>query len=289
MLIFQTRWQNWKKLMPELPEVETIRCALLSKLKGKVIIKASVKNGSRLLRDTVSAATLKKKLIKQRIKDIKRRGKYLILEFSSGDFLVVHLGMTGVIYTIDNDQASPTHTHLRAEFKGFSLVLSDPRTFGRLFYVKKDGLNNLPALNKLGPEPLEKEFTRQIFRENLKNRKAPIKAVLLDQKAVSGLGNIYCDEALFRSAIHPLKKACDLSVHEIKKLHQEVRAVLKESIACQGCTIRDYQWDQGKSGGFAKKLRIYGKEDKTCLTCHSKILRSTVAGRSTFYCPNCQK
>ncbi len=274
--------------MPELPEVETIRCALQPKVVGKLIEKAVIRRGSRLMRDTVSAGTLKKRIEGRRVDAVGRRGKYLLFELSGGECLVIHLGMTGKLYVVGKDEDSPEHTHLRLELGGSSLVLSDPRTFGRVMVAKTGEKEKLPALARLGPEPLGKEFTDEALAAGLKGRKAALKGLLLDQSIVAGVGSIYADEACFLARVSPLRPGGELAGTEIKALRQAIVKVLETGIANQGCTIRDYEWDQGKSGGFARLLKAYGREGQTCKRCGEKIIRKVVAGRGASYCPGCQ-
>jgi len=274
--------------MPELPEVETIRRCLLPKVAGKRIESLRVKRGSRLLRDTVSAAALKKSLQAETIESVGRRGKHLIFALSSGKFFVVHLGMTGAVYVTGKGQKSPPHTHLRFEFKDFSMVMVDARTFGRVLLVNSGELARHPALSKLGPEPLDPAFSSDILFAGLSNRKTSLKAALLDQKSVAGLGNIYVDEACFCAGVFQGRMACSLSREEAKKLWRCIRSVIRESLRQKGCTIRDYRWDAGRSGGFAKRLKVYGREGLACPRCKDAIKRTVVAGRGTFFCPSCQ-
>ena len=275
--------------VPELPEVETIRCCLLDQVVGEEIHKVRVRRGSRLLRDTVSAGELRKRLQGARIEALGRRGKYLIAALSTGDFLVLHLGMTGRLYTVNKGEKSPAHTHLRFSLGEDDLILVDPRTFGRVLLIAAGGLESHPAIRRLGPEPLDDEFSVEHIKYFLSRRQTSLKALLLGQGLCAGVGNIYADEACFRAGITPLRRAMSLSDVEIRALRKGVRQVIRESIQCKGTTIRDYQWDAGKSGGFASRLRVYGREGRPCRRCGEPVRRETAAGRSTFYCARCQK
>ena len=150
-------------------------------------------------------------------------------------------------------------------------------------------LDEVPGLRMLGPEPLDEAFTSLVLAAGLAGRKAPLKSLLLSQKPVAGLGNIYADEACFRSKINPLRLAGSLKPAEVVALHRAIREVLRESISCKGTTIRDYRWDQGKSGEFACRLQVYGHTGEKCPRCGKKILRAVLGGRSTHYCAGCQK
>ncbi len=256
---------------------------------GLEIEEVWVKKGSRLLRDTVSAGEFKRRLRKARIEALGRRGKYLIAALSSGEFLLLHLGMTGQLYTVARGAKAPAHTHLRFFLGDDDLLLVDPRTFGRALLVAAGGLPSHPALLRLGPEPLDDGFSAAHVKKYLARRNTSLKAVLLGQGLAAGVGNIYADEACFRAGILPLKKAMSLGDAEVRALRKGVRQVIRESIRCKGTTIRDYRWDAGKSGGFAKRLRVYGREGEPCRRCGRPIRRETAAGRSTFFCATCQK
>ena len=275
--------------MPELPEVETIRCALVKKVIGQRIHRVRVRKDSRLLRDTVSSGTIKRRLTGKGIEAIGRRGKYLVFALDSGDFLVIHLGMTGCLYIADAEIKPPLHQHLRLELDDTDLVLVDPRTFGRILFIPAGRLEFHRVISRLGPEPLDHDFSAKTLGSVLSRRGAPLKAVLLDQSAIAGLGNIYADEVCFRAKVSPLRPANSLSASEVKALHSSIQRVLRQAIAKKGTTIRDYQWEAGRSGGFLDKLKVYGREGRTCPRCQNRIKRVVVAGRSTCFCPQCQK
>jgi formamidopyrimidine-DNA glycosylase len=275
--------------MPELPEVETIRALLAGKVRGQTIAAVAARAGDRVFRDTVPAAKLKRALTGRRIEGLGRRGKYLLFALDSGDFLVIHLGMTGALYLLKPAEAGPRHTHLRLALDRADLVFVDPRTFGRVMIAPAGRLDELPGLRRLGPEPLDDSFTSLVLAAGLKGRKAPLKSLLLSQKPVAGLGNIYADEACFRARVNPLRPAGALRPPEVVALHRAIREVLRESISCKGTTIRDYRWDQGRSGEFACRLQVYGHTDGKCPRCGKKIQRATLAGRSTHFCAGCQK
>ena len=201
--------------------------------------------------------------------------------------------MTGALYLIKPGETAPAHTHLRLVLDpahgGADLVFVDPRTFGRVMLVPAGKLDELPALRSLGPEPLDDSFTPEVLADGLTGRKAPLKTLLLSQKPVAGLGNIYADEVCFRAKINPLRPAGSLRPAEVIALHQAIREVLAESISCKGTTIRDYRWDQGKSGEFACRLQVYGHAGEKCPRCGKTIGRVVLGGRSTHFCGWCQK
>lgn len=275
--------------MPELPEVETVRALLAGKVSGKTIREVKARAGGRVFRDTVPVPRLRRALAGRRIEGLGRRGKYLLFALDSGDFLVIHLGMTGVLYLIGPGEAAPAHTHLRLGLGEADLVFADPRTFGRVMLAPAGRLDEIPGLRDLGPEPLDAAFTAEVLAAGLKGRKTPLKSLLLAQKAVAGLGNIYADEASFRARVNPLRHAGTLRPAEVEALHRSIREVLAESISCRGTTIRDYRWDQGKSGEFACRLQVYGRAGEPCPRCGKAIKRTVLGGRSTHYCGGCQK
>ncbi len=276
--------------MPELPEVETIRRCLEDDIKGETIEDVWIKRGSRLFRDTVGDAALKRALSGRKITRLDRRGKYLVMGLDSGSALVVHLGMSGGLYLIEKENSVPDHTHLKLEFSKKNLVMVDPRTFGRVLFSKAGEVDSNVVLSALAPDPFKGSFTAVRLRESLSGRKLPLKAALLDQRtAVSGLGNIYADECCFRAGVHPERPAGSLSATEAEKLHDSIKKVLAEAIECKGTTIRDYQWSEGRSGEFESRLRVYGREGEECRTCGGRISKSRIRERSTYYCPRCQK
>ena len=264
--------------MPELPEVETIRRDIEPLVKNQTIKAVRAYKARRVLRGK-GGRGLKKALEGKTIKRVERRGKFLIFKLSSGGCLLIHLGMTGKILKAPD-------RFVKVEFKldnGKSFYFSDIRMFGRVQYF-----DHYPVL-KLGPEPLADDFTAERFGEMLRRRKANIKNLLLDQKLLAGVGNIYASEALYLSGISPKRKATSLTKTEIFKLHKAIRRVLSEGIRHRGTTISDYQDASGKSGGYQHRLRVYGRSGEACPKCRSAIKRIVIGQRSTFYCPKCQK
>ena len=291
--------------MPELPEVETIRRDL-SALLGKKIIALKIispKSASH------SAAFFKKSLLGEKLVKIDRRGKLLILSMSNGFFLLIHLKMTGqLIYQSKDLKVVGGHSlssgsyeksvggklpnkHTRAIFSfsgGGELFFNDLRKFGYLKLVKKDELEKI-LKNNYGPEPLTPEFNADKLKQIFKNRKTSIKAVLLNQKLVSGLGNIYVDEALFAAKIRPTRAANKVKTEEIEKLVKEANQLIKKSIEYRGTTFSNYVDSKGKKGNFSQFLRVYGRGGEKCLICGTPITKIKLAGRGTHYCQNCQK
>jgi formamidopyrimidine-DNA glycosylase len=281
--------------MPELPEVETIRRDLRARILGKTIAGVDFSpdpKGCRLLRRYPSPEVFARRCRRRRIVDLMRRGKYLLFSLDSGDILIVHLGMSGrLVLAKTGDPLSP---HVRSRIRlsgGVSLRYSDPRKFGEFYLFSR--VRGETAVNPflLGPEPLEKDFNPERLRSILGKSRAPIKAVLLDQKAMAGLGNIYTDEALFRAALHPRRPGAAVSARETKRLHRAIRRVLVEAIRARGTTAEDggYRDAQGHPGSFQFRLRVYQRKGKPCPRCRTPIATAKVGGRTAHYCPRCQR
>jgi formamidopyrimidine-DNA glycosylase len=267
--------------MPELPEVETIRARLAPRLAGRTLTRVDILD-PRLTRP-YDLLEVMAELEGDRVLAVERRGKYLLLRLASGLGLLVHLRMTGGFHW------QPT-THERAVLKlddGTRLAYRDVRRFGTWLVVAADELE--PYLDaKNGPEPLGARFTAAWLAERLARRRAPLKAVLLDQRVVAGLGNIYADEALWRAQLNPLRPASSLSGDEVRRLHRAIRAALRKGIARQGSTLRDYATPDGSAGGMQREFRVYGRGGEPCPRCRQPIAKTRVAGRGTWYCPRCQ-
>lgn len=288
-----------------MPEVETIRRDL-SVLVGKNII------GLKLLSPKSAshpAAFFIKSLVGQKLIGISRRGKLLMLEMNNGYFLLVHLKMTGqLIYQSHKTKIVGGHSlssgsyeksvggklpnkHTRAIFYfsgGGELFFNDLRKFGYLKLAKREELDKILE-NGYGPEPLTREFTAAALTAILKTRKTNIKAVLLNQKLVAGLGNIYVDEALFASKISPLRPANKVKPAEIIRFVKETNKLIAKAIISRGTTFNNYVDSKGKRGNFSSFLKVYGRRGEACLVCGNPISRIKLVGRGTHYCPNCQK
>lgn len=275
--------------MPELPEVETIRRSLAEWIIGQTIGRVWIKKNSRLLRNTVSAQVLKKKLTGRTIRALERRGKYLVFLLDQGHRLVIHLGMTGKLFRLAPHSPSPPHIHLRLALGKHHLLLQDPRTFGRIFWLPAGKLPDPSPLSRLGPEPLDEKTTAEYLAEKTAGRGCALKALLLDQTVLAGVGNIYADEACFQAGLSPFRPAGSLRPEEWETLLRALRSVLRAAIRGKGTTVRNYEWEHGKTGGFQKRLRVYGKAGGRCPACGQEIRRAVVAGRSTSFCPRCQK
>lgn len=274
--------------MPELPEVETIRRTLEELIVGKKIDHVSV-FWPKIIKYPGEITQFQDALIGQTFIGTGRRGKFLIL-YTNDFALVSHLRMEGKYGLFQHADEMDKHTHVIFHFTdGTELRYKDVRKFGTMhLYTKGSEFEFLP-LSQLGPEPFSDDFTEEELAERLKKTKRNIKAVLLDQKIVVGLGNIYVDESLFRSGIHPERPADSLKRSEVTKLREEIIATLTEAVQKGGSTIRSYINSQGQIGMFQLELFVYGRRGEECKLCSSKLERIISGGRGTVFCPQCQK
>jgi len=271
--------------MPELPEVETIRRYLAETLPGRMIESVVHIDGRMVKRSSLDALEIKARLCGQTFDTMTRRGKFLLLEMASGDALLVHLGMSGRLVVEPRDAAIRPHTHLIVASGDLHLRLSDPRRFGRIAWVA-DG-DTMPV--ELGLEPLSSAFTGRSLGLAFQGRTVAVKTALLNQSLVAGLGNIYADEALFMSRIHPERRAGSLSHGELTRLVRSVRKVLQESISHRGTSFSDYVDALGHPGENQAYLRVYGRAGEPCRRCHHLVQRRVLGGRSSHFCPKCQQ
>ncbi len=271
--------------MPELPEVETTRRGILPHVGGEVIDRIVVRNPS--LRWPVPAE-LPDLFSGTRIRDVFRRGKYLLLPTEVA-CLILHLGMSGSLRIVSADQPPEKHDHLDICFgKGHCLRLRDPRRFGLLLYTL-DAPENHPLLRHLGPEPLGGEFTGDYLWRRSRQRRVAIKPFLMDSKVVVGVGNIYASEALFRAGIHPQRLAGSVGRQRYRRLADAIRTVLGEAIEAGGTTLRDFVGGSGQPGYFGIQLQVYGRAAEPCPQCGRPIVGQRLGQRSTFFCRYCQR
>ncbi|MGQ9511604.1 DNA-formamidopyrimidine glycosylase [Thermodesulfitimonas sp.] len=271
--------------MPELPEVETIKEQLAAKITGLTI------TGTTMYLEKVIAAPAPVRFSEtirgRAILGVNRRGKFLLFDLSGGHRLVVHLRMSGQLVYETADGPLPRHTHLVFHLDRGRLRLTDLRQFGRVWLVPAAEAQ-VKELARLGPEPLSNTFTGEYFLARLKQSRRRIKALLLDQEVVAGIGNIYADEALYVAGIHPARRASDLSVREGKALHRAIRDVLQEGIAHRGTSIRDYVDAAGEEGSHQYFLRVHNRAGRPCPKCGTRIEKIKLGGRGTYFCPCCQ-
>ncbi|GGE76839.1 DNA-formamidopyrimidine glycosylase [Priestia taiwanensis] len=274
--------------MPELPEVETVRRTLLQLVQGKTIKEIDV-HWPKIIKEPDDVEVFKSLLIGETIEDVRRRGKFLLIDLTNCT-LVSHLRMEGK-YTVANvSEPSDKHTHVLFTFTDDTqLRYRDVRKFGTMHVYPKGTENLYDPLKSLGPEPFDKAFTADYLYEKLHRTSRKVKVALLDQYIVVGLGNIYVDEVLHRSLIHPERVASSLTKEEVRRVWEETVATLQEAIDKGGSTIRTYVNSQGKIGTFQETLLVYGRKGESCVTCGVPIEKTVVGGRGTHYCPTCQK
>lgn len=271
--------------MPELPEVETTVRALREPLIGQTIV--DVWNDWPRLIVQPDLEELKYRIHNQTVEAITRRAKYLIFHLSNNDFLIVHLKMTGHLSVVDPEL--PRHPHVHTVFhleSGQELRFKDMRKFGRVYLVRD--LDTF--FSKLGPEPLEDSFTPKLLKQRLKGRRRIMKTVLLDQHVVAGIGNIYADEALFDAGIHPERPADQLSDEDFVRLHGAIQKVLRLGIEREGASLDSYAKPDGSRGDMQNAMAVFRKTGELCPRCEqSMIERKKLHGRSTHFCPTCQR
>lgn len=271
--------------MPELPEVENVKNTLAPHVVGKKINNVEVYI-ERLVKHPI-VENFVAELKSLTIKDLKRRGKYLLFELSKDKLMVIHLRMTGaLIYT--DDAEPPKYSRIKFQLNKGNLWYTDVRTLGTIHLLNK-GENIIKGLANLGPEPLENDLTLSYLKKALKEKNTSIKGALLDQSIIAGLGNIYVDEALFLASLLPTKKASDVKGKQLEKLYQSIINVIAQGIKNRGTSFRDYKDGEGKKGENQEHLKAYGRKEQPCYTCGTSIKYAKVAGRGTCYCPKCQK
>lgn len=289
--------------MPELPEVETVRRGLVPVMEGHVIARAEVRRPD--LRRPFPPH-LAERLTGARVLRLGRRSKYLLAELSSGETMIVHLGMSGRILVappgggggavigdhVHDHGRIARHDHLILTMEtGARVTLNDARRFGSVDLVPTSEAAAHPLLSDLGPEPMGNGFSEETLGAALKGRRTPVKAALLDQRLIAGLGNIYVCEALHRAGIDPRRQAGRIAAPRVGALARAIREVLAEAIAAGGSSLRDYRQTDGELGYFQHAFRVYGREGEPCLRegCGGTVRRIVQAGRSSFFCPRCQR
>jgi len=268
--------------LPELPEVETIKRELSSNIVGRRLINVTILDSKPIKRPSVEE--FPRKLMGQTITGLERRGKYLIFRLSRDKALVIHLKMTGSLLL--NPKQTDRYTRVIFHLDdGSQLVFNDRRRLGAIWLVE----NELSAIHKLGPEPLGPSFTAETLAQRLHKRQAPIKAVLLDQGFIAGIGNMYADEALFAAKINPMRQANSLSSGEITRLHQAIIDVLKSAISSKGASIDTYIRPTGQLGTAHNNFRVAHRGGQPCPVCGTHIQRIAIRNRGSYFCPKCQK
>ena len=273
--------------MPELPEVETIGRALKDYLTGRVIRSVGVYTAR--LREPLTSLE-DKRLLNKKVLDVRRRGRYLIVELEENLALLMHFGMSGVLKTVPLDQARAKHEHVIFDLgNNESLRFECPRRFSLLKLVELDSPGALPhELSKLGVEPLSEDFNAGYFCKCAAKRRISLKEFLMDNNVVTGVGNIYATEALFNTRLSPLRMACDVTSHEAEQLVAEVKNILQKSIEAGGTTFSDYRQLDGSTGKYVLQLNAYGRSNEPCRVCGGILASIKQGGRTTVYCPECQ-
>jgi formamidopyrimidine-DNA glycosylase len=268
--------------LPELPEVETIKNELSPHIIGRQFTGVTVCD-AKLVRQP-SVEDFRKNLMGKKITGLERRGKYLIFHLSDGMVLIIHLKMSGALLL--NQEQADRHTRVIFHLdNGSQLIFTDRRRLGAIWLIE----NELAITGKLGPEPLTPEFTAETLAERLQKRKAPIKAVLLDQVFIAGIGNMYADEALFAARMHPLRKANSLSPQEIESLHEAIVDVLHSAIDSKGASVDTYKRPDGELGSAHSNFSVAHRGGKLCPICGTPIQRLAIRNRGSYFCPKCQK
>jgi formamidopyrimidine-DNA glycosylase len=274
--------------MPELPEVETVRRGLALTLPGRVIERVEV-----LRKESVACpkpAQFSRVLLGHSFLAVDRRGKYLLFRLSEGAGLACHLRMSGRLLLLSTPRADSQFLRIRIVLNdGLELRFEDMRVFGRLWYTSAAQSFDqiIPALAKLGPEPLDK-LDGRLLVGLLRNKSQVIKSTLLDQNVVAGIGNIYADESLFKAGIHPKTKAGAITLPKAKRLAQSIQSVLHSAIEAGGSTVRDYTNSEGVNGNYQQRAYVYGRAGQLCRVCSMAIERIKIGGRSSHFCPGCQ-
>jgi formamidopyrimidine-DNA glycosylase len=288
--------------MPELPEVETVRMGLAPAMEGQRFAKVEVRD--RRLRWPI-AKDFAKRLQGQKVEGLGRRAKYLLADLSSGDVLLMHLGMSGSM-RLGKDSAPGAYYHEKSKStahdhvvfhmgNGAVITFNDPRRFGSMKIVPRTKLEHEPLLRNLGPEPLGNEFDAAMLAKACAGKKTSLKAALSDQRVVAGLGNIYVCEALFRARLSPKRQASTIADRNggpnarAHALVDAIEAVLHDAIKAGGSSLRDHRRADGSLGDFQHNFQVYDREGERCPKCKGRIKRIVQTGRSTFYCPSCQK
>ena len=289
--------------MPELPEVEVVKRSLINKAQNSIVKTIKIYDGR--LRYKIDKNQIRK-ILGLKIEKITRRSKYLLFYFNKNIVMLVHLGMTGKFFFLDrkntkyktsfyyniNEEKDKKHDRVILNLSNNKkLIYNDVRKFGFIKFLDKNQISKNLHLKKLGPEPLHKKFSFNYFKKYILGKKRAIKETLMDQKFVSGLGNIYTNEILFFSKIKPTKKTKDLLDEDVKKVIKFTKKILFKAIKLGGSSIKDFSSDNGKKGLFQQHFSVYGRKGEKCFnkTCNTNIIKIVIANRASFYCPKCQK
>lgn len=270
--------------MPELPEVETVKCGLIPHLENAIIQNVIIRCPQ--LRWPIPTS-LKANLDQQKIIRLSRRGKYLLIHATSGT-LIIHLGMSGSLRIVNQDTPISRHDHVDIILTDNKVLrYNDPRRFGAILWTKDDPLNH-PLIKSIGIEPLDVNFSGSYLHSQTLKRHTPIKSFIMDSKVVAGIGNIYAAEALFLAHIHPTQPASQLTPAQCEQLVKSIKKILRLAIAAGGTTLKDFVNSEGKPGYFSQKLYVYGRSKLPCLICETPLQSIQLGQRSTVFCERCQ-
>ena len=278
----------------ELPEVEVVRRDLEKEVVGRRVRSVDVRphrNAMRVIRRHARRKEFADRLAGKKLTKVDRKGKYVLIHLDDGDVLVVHFGMSGQFIRGTKRQSLPTHTHVVIEFQqGGDLRFVDPRTFGEMFITSADELGKVKELDHIAIDPLEDTFTWQEFSGELARRASKLKTLLMDQKFVSGLGNIYSDEVLFAAGLRHDRMSDSLSSQEVRRLYRAIREVVQDAIRYRGTTLDDEAYVDlfGKPGEYSAELKVYGRKGLACRRCRTPIDVVKISGRNSYFCPQCQ-
>ncbi|PXV67925.1 bifunctional DNA-formamidopyrimidine glycosylase/DNA-(apurinic or apyrimidinic site) lyase [Halanaerobium congolense] len=276
--------------MPELPEVETVVKGLRPLIKDRIVTAVEIREKNMIAYPENNIDEFKESLIGSKIEAINRRGKYIIIELNNEKNMVIHLRMTGKLLVKEVEEFRDKHTHVIFSLNdGQEIRFNNIRKFGRVYLIDKNHPEQAGGLSDLGPEPLSEDLTLTDFKKLFKNRRALMKSLLLNQHFVAGIGNIYADEILFLSGVRPDRTADTLTEDEKEKIYHNMRHILKKGIIYGGTSFSDYVNAFGEKGSFQEELKVHQREGEECYSCGTKINKIKVSGRSTYFCPKCQK
>ncbi len=277
--------------MPELPEVETIRRELEREVVGKRVKSVEV-TGLRTIRRHKTKKQFISRLDAVKVTNVRRRGKYLVLKLDTAELLVIHLGMSGQLLRAQAREPLPKHTHVVITFtQGGQLRFVDPRTFGEMFVTAPDELTaQAPELAELGMDPVDEPISWTVFGEMIRARRTKLKALLMDQQVIAGLGNIYSDEILWAAGLRYDRTTESLTTQEIRRLYRALVEILHEAIKHRGSTLADQQYVDlfGRPGSYQLEHKVYDREGEACRRCRAPLVKAKFGGRHTFYCEQCQ-
>ncbi|MCC3145558.1 DNA-formamidopyrimidine glycosylase [Halanaerobium sp. Z-7514] len=275
--------------MPELPEVQTVIKGLRPLIVDKKITELEVREENLIGYPDISIDELKKRLIGAKIESISRRGKYILINLDIDKILVIHLRMTGKLLVKEAAEFKDKHTHVIFTLDdGQEIRFNNVRKFGRIYLIDPEKPEQAGGLANLGPEPLSEQLSLEDFKKLFANRRGVIKSLLLNQKFIAGIGNIYADEILYLSGIEPERKADSLSEEEKEKIYFNMRDILEKGIIYGGTSFSDYVNAFGEKGSFQAELKVHQRQGEACHICGSKIKKKKIGGRASYYCPKCQ-